>query len=110
AEAARALLAADALPSAVVAANDRCARGLLDVFVRADVRVPQDVSVIGYDDSRLAHLSFLDLTSVRQDPAQLAELAVQTVAERLDGGRGRAKEFVITPTLTVRGSTGPVRA
>ncbi|WP_461000887.1 LacI family DNA-binding transcriptional regulator [Streptomonospora sediminis] len=109
ARAARELLAEEALPTAVVTANDRCARGLLDVFVRAGVRVPQDVSVIGYDDSRLAHLSFLDLTSVRQDSAQLAELAVQAVTERLDGGRTRAKEFVITPTLTVRGTTGPVR-
>ncbi|MUL41145.1 LacI family transcriptional regulator [Streptomonospora sp. PA3] len=110
ARAARELLAGGPLPTAVVTANDRCARGLLDVFVRAGVRVPDDVSVIGYDDSRLAHLSFLDLTSVRQDPAQLAELAVQAVIERLDEGRARAKEFVITPTLTVRGTSGPARA
>ncbi|GAA4925934.1 LacI family DNA-binding transcriptional regulator [Streptomonospora halophila] len=109
ARAARELLARDTLPTAVVTANDRCARGLLDVFVRAGVRVPEDVSVIGYDDSRLAHLSFLDLTSVRQDSAQLAELAVQAVTERLDEGRTSAKEFVITPTLTVRGTTGPAR-
>ncbi|GAA4888915.1 LacI family DNA-binding transcriptional regulator [Streptomonospora salina] len=109
ARAARELLARGTLPTAVVTANDRCARGLLDVFVRAGVGVPQEVSVIGYDDSRLAHLSFLDLTSVRQDSAQLAELAVQAVTERLDDGRTGAKEFAITPTLTVRGTSGPVR-
>ncbi len=63
--AARVLL--DDLPTAVVAANDRSAIGLLDAFVRAGVRVPQDVSVVGYDDSALARLALVDLTTVSQE-------------------------------------------
>lgn len=109
ADAARALLGRRVLPTAVVTANDRCARGLLEIFVRSGVRVPEDVSVIGYDDSRFAHLSFVNLTSVRQDSTQMAELAVQAAAERLDGGRTTAREYVLTPTLVVRGTTGPAR-
>ncbi|MEB3372429.1 LacI family DNA-binding transcriptional regulator [Saccharopolyspora mangrovi] len=106
ARAARELLAQDHLPTAVIAGNDRCAHGLLTTFLRAGLRVPEDVSVIGYDDSQLARLSFIDLTSVRQGAADVAELAVQAAAERLDEGRTTDRDIVLEPTLVVRGSTG----
>jgi DNA-binding LacI/PurR family transcriptional regulator len=109
ARAARDLLARDTLPTAVIAGNDRCAHGLLTTFLRAGVRVPEDVSIVGYDDSRLAGLSFIGLTSVRQDAAEVAELAVQAVAERLDKGHTTDRDILVAPTLVVRGSTGPTR-
>ena len=51
-------------PTAVTVFNDRCATGVLDVLHRAGLTVPGDISVIGYDDSRLARLSHVDLTTV----------------------------------------------
>jgi DNA-binding LacI/PurR family transcriptional regulator len=110
AHAARELLAADQLPTAVLAGNDRCAHGLLDTLVRAGLRVPGDVSVVGYDDSQIARLSFIDLTTVRQDAVRMAELTVQAAAERLDDGRTTARDIVLDPTLVIRGSTGPPRS
>lgn len=107
AAAARALLAERRLPTAVFAANDRCAHGLLYTLVRAGVAVPEQVSVVGYDDSRIARLSYLDLTSVRQDAAAMAELAVRAVVERLDAGRTAPTDLVLPPTVVVRGSTRP---
>lgn len=107
ASAAAQILAWDDRPTAVIAGNDRCALGLLDSLRRGGVRVPEDISVVGYDDSRLARLSFVDLTSVRQDVRQMAELAVRAAAERLDENRAEPKSFVLEPTLTVRSSTGP---
>ena len=95
------------LPTAVFAANDRCAHGLLFTLVRAGVAVPERVSVVGYDDSRVARLSFLDLTSIRQDAAETAGRAVRAVAERLEGGRTTPSDIVLEPTVVVRGSTGP---
>ncbi len=109
ARAARALLARDALPSAVITGNDQSALGLVETLVRANVRVPQDVSVVGYDDSRTARLSFLDLTSVRQDAALMARLAVRAAAERLDDGRTRSAHLVLEPELAVRSSTAAPR-
>ncbi|MEV6127339.1 LacI family DNA-binding transcriptional regulator [Streptomyces violaceusniger] len=109
AQAARDLLALPELPTAVIAGNDRCAHGLLGTFLRAGVRVPDDVSVVGYDDSQLARLSFIDLTSVRQDAAEAAETAVRAAVERLDEGRTADRDIVLNPTLVVRGSTGPPR-
>jgi DNA-binding LacI/PurR family transcriptional regulator len=109
AAAARALLAEPELPTAVIAANDRCAIGLLDVFVRAGVRVPQDVSVVGYDDGELARLAHVDLTTVSQEAAEQARRAVAAALERLDGDRTTPVEVVLTPRLVVRGTTAPPR-
>ena len=109
AAAARELLAGAELPTAVVAANDRCAIGLLDVFLRAGVRVPQDVSVVGYDDGELARLDHIDLTTVSQEAPEQAARAVAAAVERLDGDRTEPSETVLGPRLVVRGSTGPAR-
>jgi DNA-binding LacI/PurR family transcriptional regulator len=106
---ARQLLEQPPLPTAVIAANDRCAFGLLDTLIRAGVSVPRDVSVVGYDDSRIAGLSFVNLTTIRQDAAEMAELAVKAAAERLDDERTEAKDIVLKPTLIVRNTTAPPR-
>jgi DNA-binding LacI/PurR family transcriptional regulator len=109
AQAARTLLQADKLPSAIFAANDRCAHGVIATLSRAGLDIPNDLSVVGYDDSRIARLSFVDLTTIRQDATQMAELAVEAAAQRLDEGRTTARDIVVKPTLIVRGSTGPAR-
>jgi DNA-binding LacI/PurR family transcriptional regulator len=107
--AARALLAGGAggLPTAVVAYNDQSALGLLDELSRAGVEVPGQVSVAGYDDSSLARLAHVNLTTVSQDARGQAEHAVAAAVERLDGGRTRPREVVLAPRLVVRGTTGP---
>jgi DNA-binding LacI/PurR family transcriptional regulator len=99
----------DALPTAVVAVNDRCAVGVLDALTRAGVHVPGDVSVVGYDDSALAQIAHVDLTTVNQDAARQARLAVEAAVERLDGGRTRRREVVLPPRLVIRGTTAPPR-
>jgi DNA-binding LacI/PurR family transcriptional regulator len=91
----------------VVASNDRGAVGVLDALVRAGVDVPRDISVVGYDDSTLARLAHIDLTTVNQDAAAQAQHAVAAAVQRLDGGRTKAVETVLRPRLVVRGSTGP---
>lgn len=96
------------LPTAVFAGNDNCANGLVFVLQQAGVRVPEDVSVVGFDDIQAA--SLLGLTTVRQDAASLARLAVHTALERLDEGRAESVDVRIEPELTVRASTAPPRA
>jgi DNA-binding LacI/PurR family transcriptional regulator len=107
ARAARTLLEADPLPTAVLTFNDRSAVGLLDTLVRAGVDVPGEMSVIGYDDSPLSRLAHIDLTTVNQSPQELTQHAVAAMVERLDGGRTEHREVVVTPKLVVRGTTGP---
>jgi DNA-binding LacI/PurR family transcriptional regulator len=107
----RALLAGGGpLPTAVVAFNDRSAVGLMDVFVRAGVDVPGQVSVVGYDDDALSRLAHVALTTVGQDTGKLSEHAVAAVVQRLDGGRTDHLEVVLPPYLAVRGTTAPPRS
>ncbi|MGW0160595.1 LacI family DNA-binding transcriptional regulator [Mycobacterium sp. NPDC003323] len=112
ATAATVLLAESELPTAVFAFNDRCALGVMDVLIRAGVSVPQQVSVVGFDDSPLAGLAHVDLTTVGQDAIGLAATAVRRLAERLDHPAGAIDrvDLVREPTLVVRGSTGPPRS
>ena len=107
ATAAAAILESKELPSAVFAFNDRCALGVMDVLIRAGVPVPQQVSVLGFDDSPLAGLTHIDLTTIRQDSAGLARAAVQRLVARLDDVSVDSGAVDITrkPTLIVRGST-----
>jgi DNA-binding LacI/PurR family transcriptional regulator len=109
ARAARTLLAErSGLPSAVVAYNDHCALGLLDVFSRAGMEVPGMVSVVGYDDTSLSRLAHVNLTTVSQDARRQAEHAVDAAVGRLDGGhRDGRREIVLAPRLVVRGTSGP---
>ena len=102
-------LLAGGLPSAVIAFNDRCAVGLLDTVLRAGLRVPADLSVVGYDDDRLSRLAHVNLTTVGQDAPELARLAVRRLIARLEGTAVRGREDVVTPRLIVRGTTAAPR-
>jgi len=106
----RELLDAGELPTAIFAGNDRCAVGVLDMLRRAGVEVPYQVSVAGFDDSQLARLAHIDLTTVRQDTERIAECAVRAAAERLDEGRAESRDIVLDPQLVVRGTSGPALA
>ena len=102
-------------PTAVTVFNDRCATGVLDVLRDAGLSVPGDVSVVGFDDSRLARLSHVDLTTIAQDAPTMTELAVARAVARLEetatGEPDRTavgeREQVVPPRLVVRGTTAP---
>lgn len=97
----------DETPTAVMAFNDRCALGLLDCLRRHGVSVPGSVSVAGYDDSPIARLGTVDLTSVSQAPQAMAAAAVTAAVERLEESRSGHVDVVLEPHLVVRGTTAP---
>lgn len=103
----RALLDGGDLPSAVFVANDYAALGALDELDRTGLKVPGDMSVVGYDDGLLAHLPGIALTTVRQPTVEMGRVAVQMLVEKIEEGRLRARHVVLPPTLVVRGTTGP---
>jgi DNA-binding LacI/PurR family transcriptional regulator len=92
-------------PTAVTVFNDRCATGVLDVLHRAGLSAPGDMSVIGFDDDRLARLSHVALTTVAQDTEQLTTHAVARAVARLDGTTVTSRELVVPPHLVVRSTT-----
>ena len=94
-------------PTAVAAFNDRCALGFIDVVRRRGLRVPEDLSVVGFDDIEQAGYDHVSLTTVRQDVERLGRAAIERVALRLDAGEAGVREVVIPPHLIARGSTAP---
>lgn len=109
AAAARMMLAEPSLPTAVLAGNDRCALGILDVFTRAGVAVPEQVSLVGYDDSRLSENPRIDLTTIHQDAPGIARHAVELAVQMLVDDTPSTTDIVLEPTLVVRGTTAPPR-
>ncbi|MGP0222264.1 LacI family DNA-binding transcriptional regulator [Paenarthrobacter sp. NCHU4564] len=99
----------DELPTAVLAFNDRCALGIRESFRAAGLRVPEDVSLMGYDDSQFARLSYVQLTSVSQDAPLLARAAVDRAIDRLEG-LATPTHAVRTPHVVLRRTTGPAPA
>lgn len=98
------LLAEPHRPSAVLVFNDVCALGVLQTMLEAGVTVPGQLSVAGYDDSSLAALAHVALTSVNQNGAGLAGGAVEAAEAAL---AGEVRHLLIPPSLTVRASTAP---
>jgi DNA-binding LacI/PurR family transcriptional regulator len=92
--------------TAVFAYNDLSAIGAIWALQEANLRVPEDVSVVGFDDVPLAVFLSTALTTVRQPLQRMGQIAAQTVIDRIEGKAGYRLEIVIEPELVVRASTG----
>lgn len=90
--------------SAVFVFNDQCALGLLQVVRAAGFTVPDDLAVVGYDDSRVARLPWVELTTIGQDVQQLAKKAVDQAIARTYHPADR-RETIVPPELVVRSTS-----
>jgi DNA-binding LacI/PurR family transcriptional regulator len=110
ADAMRRILGQENLPTAVFVANDIAAIGALEVLDSAGVRVPEDVSIVGYDNLALSHNHRIGLTTVDQPRYDMGRVSVSLIVERLERGRTDAKTIVLPPKLIMRDTTAPPRA
>ena len=90
---------------ALFAYNDISAIGAIRALQEQGLRVPQDVSVMGFDDIPNAAFNTPSLTTVRQPLARMGEVAAQTLLERIAGRHDYPSEIAIEPELVVREST-----
>lgn len=103
---ARDLLAMDDRPTAVFAANDSSAFGVLRAAAELDLRVPEDLSLVGFDDVPQASITTPPLTTVSQPLAELGSRAVDMLLTMLRG-EAASDHVRLSTTLRVRSSTGP---
>jgi len=97
-------------PTAIFCFNDEMAMGVLETAKRRRLRVPDDLSVVGFDDIRFARYTDPPLTTIAQPMRAIGEGTVRLLLQILNGN-GHAPESVTLPhTLTIRSSTAPPRA
>ena len=92
-------------PDAIMCANDVFAGHLMKTLEQLNVRVPQDVSVVGYDDVRYAHLLRVPLTTISQPCEQIGNAAAHLMLERIAHADLPPREILLTPGLTLRESS-----
>jgi DNA-binding LacI/PurR family transcriptional regulator len=102
------LLRLPELPTAIFAANDMVAAGLLGGLEGAGVQVPQDISIVGYDNISIAHLAHVSLTTVDQPRTEMGRLALELLLDRIDNRRANEVRL-IEPSLVIRSTTAPPR-
>ncbi|WP_435201365.1 LacI family DNA-binding transcriptional regulator [Janibacter sp. GS2] len=97
-------------PTALFVVNDFAAFGAMAAVVDLGLRVPEDVSVVGYDGTRLSGLRALSLTTVVQPLESMGSQAVAHLCSRLDGDDASPKKRIrLTPSLVARETTAPLR-
>lgn len=95
--------------TAVFASNDLLAIDVLETVEELGLRVPEDVSIVGFDDIRVAGLARVSLTTVAQPCEDLARLGIDLLLERIGGTLVPPRQRLLAPSLVVRGSTSRPR-
>jgi len=93
--------------TALFAYNDISAIGALRAIREAGLRVPEDISVVGFDDIREAAYQMPSLTTIHQPLRKMGEIAAETLLQQVQKGKRLPRQILIEPELVVRESTGP---
>jgi DNA-binding LacI/PurR family transcriptional regulator len=105
--AARNLLSSGNVPTAIVCVNDIMAVGALRELRERGIRVPQDVSVTGFDNVKLSEFCYPALTTVHIPREQIGHLVADALLAKTDKASAAEQEMVIDPEFVLRDSTGP---
>ena len=95
--------------TALFSYNDISAIGAIRAISERDLKIPADISVVGFDDIPWAAFHTPSLTTVRQPLGKMGQIAAETVVRMIEGDREQPSQIAIEPTLVVRVSSGPAR-
>lgn len=94
-------------PSAIFAANDVTALGVLEIAEELGYQIPDDLSLVGYDDITYASLPRIQLTTVAQPAQEMGQIAGEWLLSSIEGHKSYPLRCVLNPHLVVRCSTAP---
>ncbi|MFT6897781.1 MAG: LacI family repressor for deo operon, udp, cdd, tsx, nupC, and nupG [Paraglaciecola sp.] len=94
-------------PTAVFCENDETAIGAMQCFKQAGLRIPQDISIAGFDDISFSAFSDPPLTTIAQPAEEFGQTAVSLLVDLLEGKVNKASKVIMPFELIVRASTGP---
>ncbi|MCY1445673.1 Ribose operon repressor [compost metagenome] len=95
-------------PTAVFAANDMIGIGVLRAAAERNIRVPSELSVIGFDDIQMSRYVYPSLTTVGQSILQLGEMAAEVLLRRIATPGLATDQRIVTPSIVMRESTAPL--
>ena len=105
---AAAILLEKSPPSAIFAGNDMIGIGVLRAAAERNVRVPSELSVIGFDDIQMSRYVYPALTTVGQSILQLGEMAAEVLLRRIATPGMATEQRIVTPSIVLRESTAPL--
>jgi LacI family transcriptional regulator len=94
-------------PTAIFAGSDEVALGVVEAARARGLRVPEDLSVVGFDDTQVARLAAPPLTTVRQPLQEMGAVALRTALRLAHGGKVDSHHVELATELVVRRSTAP---
>jgi len=95
-------------PTAIFCANDMMALGAIDACVDNEVKVPEDIAIVGFDDMWVASLKAVQLTTVHQPRYQMGVRAVDLMIEKIEGKRDKIKRVILPTKLIIRRTCGKI--
>jgi DNA-binding LacI/PurR family transcriptional regulator len=108
--AAKALLAPDRRPTAILANNDYAAVIVMSHAQSSGLSIPGDLSVVGYDNSFLARTDYIGLTTVDNNYAEMGRTAARQLAHRIESPDAARSVTLLDPKLSIRSTTAPVNS
>ena len=92
------------LPTALFVCNDMMAMGVINAANEKGIRIPQDLSIIGYDDIYISQYMVPSLTTIHQPKFRLGKAAVDKLLQRIEGAESESESVKLEPTLVTRDS------
>jgi DNA-binding LacI/PurR family transcriptional regulator len=93
-------------PTAIFCANDYSAFGVIDYCYKHGIRIPEEISVTGFDDVAFSSFGFINLTTVKQPIKKAGIIAAEALFKKIIEESEEPIQIVIEPEIVVRGSTG----
>ena len=103
------ILHSDNPPSAVFVGGDFTCYGLMDACIRAGIRIPEDLSIVSFDDIPFSDTAMVNLTTISHPYTQIGELVAKKIVHRIEHPDAPVEQITLLPTLVKRGSTAPYK-